>query len=181
MSCAQLWLSEPIPNDDTGVTGLELATLCLRALHPNHCAITAVLTTGADAVSPVVMLSPAKSISGMSEGNWRMIFWICCNFFPHSDTCSPVDSRLSKDNDFLKFLLDVEQKMSHWLMMADMLLFTADHSALSDEDICCRPVMASMTDFWRSPLWLSLHDEHSIFLQCVHLEVWPYLRHSSQL
>ena len=41
MSGTQLWLSEPIPNDDMPVTGLELATLWLRVLHPNHCAITA--------------------------------------------------------------------------------------------------------------------------------------------
>ena len=39
MSGTQLWLSEPIPNDDIAVTRLELATLWLRVLHPNHCAI----------------------------------------------------------------------------------------------------------------------------------------------
>ena len=38
MSGTQLWLSEPIPNDDIAVMGLELAT---SWLHPNHCAITA--------------------------------------------------------------------------------------------------------------------------------------------
>ena len=41
MSGTQLWLSEPIPNDDIAVAGLEFATLWLRILHPNHCAITA--------------------------------------------------------------------------------------------------------------------------------------------
>ena len=35
MSGTQLWLSELIPNDDTAVTGPELATLWLRVLHPN--------------------------------------------------------------------------------------------------------------------------------------------------
>ena len=34
------WVNQS-PNDDIAVVGLKLATLWLRVLHPNHCAITA--------------------------------------------------------------------------------------------------------------------------------------------
>ena len=53
MSGTQLWLSEPIPNDDIAVTGLELATLWLRVLHPNHCTIIAYLVLNVPGITQV--------------------------------------------------------------------------------------------------------------------------------
>ena len=51
-----LWLSEPIPNDDIAVTGLGTSNIMSPVLHPNHCVITAGLTS--------------NRICFVSEGGW---------------------------------------------------------------------------------------------------------------